>query len=99
MNKDTIELDRRTDFPWGYGVTSESYTESTILNKIIEWSKPKTPICGVSIQKQVYKHLTRVEYENITEDPSKFHKPFNGERGFTPIPVCDRVVYLDIYWQ
>lgn len=95
MNKYTIELDRRTDFPLGYGVISESYTENTILNKIIEWSKPKTVI--PESEKQVYKHLTRVEFENVSQD--KFYKPFNGERGYTPINLCDRVVYLDIYWQ
>ena len=91
MNKDTIEIDMRKEFPVGYGVIRATWDESTVLHSIIKWSKSQIP------ERKVYKHLTRVEFENI--DMLNTYKPFNGEREYEAIHLCDRVVYLDIYWQ
>ena len=113
MNKDTIELDRDTNHIKGYGIMyphsqTKWLAEANILNEIIKWSDNYKSLAtnygnGAQLARQVYKHIVRVEEENVRND--KFYIPFeNDPEGArqcdqTPIPRCDRVVYLDIYWQ
>lgn len=112
MDKDTIELSRDKNHIYGYGLICPSEhesSESLILDKIIEWSQihkwsqydeQTGEGHGFLISnknKKIYKHLIRIEQENISTD--RFYKPFNGKNGHNLIPYCDRVIYLDIYWQ
>ncbi len=104
MNKTTIELERNTNHIKGYGmVKDKTWTESEMLDKIIEWSnKDDGPNLygGVRPKKQVYKHILRIEEENIREND--LYIPFQNDairHNQIPIPRCDRVKYLDIYWQ
>lgn len=97
MNKDTIELERDTNHIKGYGLSNEkTWNEIDILNKIVEWSQEKQGV-------KVYRHNLRITEENVRDNDLyiPFQNDPDGARqcGQTPIPRCDRVKYLDIYWQ
>ena len=96
MNKETIELERDTNHIKGYGmVYDKTWGEIDVLNKIVEWSRGKDV--------KVYRHYTRIVEENVRENDLyiPFQNDPEGARlcGQTPIPRCDRVKYLDIYYQ
>ncbi len=113
MNKETIELERDANHIYNYGSLIEKYTESLLLDKIVEWSKTDKEQqvafdeeYGVIScrKKQVYKHILRREQENISKDRFYDFKGFNDANywyNVSPqkIPFCDLVYYLDIYWQ
>lgn len=84
MKKETIEICREKSLK-GYTTLQESFTQSDILNKIVEWSKDKNIL--------IYEHLLRVGEENISKTE------FCSVCEDTVIPYCERVVYLDIYYQ
>lgn len=96
MNKTTLELERDRNHIKGYGLFYEkTWTQHDILNKITKWSEGKNIT--------IYNHILRIEEENIRENDLyiPFQNDPEGARqcGQTPIPRCDRVKYLDIYYQ
>lgn len=97
MKKDTIELERDSNHIKGYGILpymDKWNNESNILDAIVEWSRKRKTV-------KIYKHIVRVSEENISKDRfyvSNHIKTIHNEI-ITQIPYCDRVVYLDIYYQ
>lgn len=87
MNKDTIELERLTDFTFGYGRFMPKETTESLLDTLIEWSRKEE-----NKDRKIYRHLVRETDENIGETMTKQGQTFSTAS-------CDRVVYLDIYWQ
>lgn len=95
MKKTTLELRRDENHVYNYGLTyiPEQEKESSVLNKLVEWS------AGKSIT--IYKHLLRVEQEQSSDSPSqsRFYETHIPQVGYIKIPYCHRITYLDIYYQ
>src|SRR4051812_20259269 len=102
MQRHTIELDRRTQVPCGYGVLDwdgcagifcKYLSETYIMNLIIDFSKDKNI--------QVYRHSTRQEFQAYDEPPREFqHGPLGSTYKETSVAQHgDKVLYLDIYYQ
>ncbi len=91
MNKDTIELERKKHRK-GYGVINDcSYTENDILNVLVDWSRNKNI--------RIYRHLLRIEEEDMPDMDNGQFGPIGGPYTEVVYPRCDRVKYLDIYYQ
>ncbi len=89
MKKVTIELERDKNWQLGWGKMYDyHWTEDNVLNKIVKWSKGK--------KVRIYRHLVRLEHEfpdgTVYKSPIPGIVAGNGE-------ICDRVRYLDIYYQ
>lgn len=92
MTKDTIELHRETNFPYGYSRTNCPTSDSDeVLNAIIEWSRTKPGV-------KVYRHKLRSVYENDTGELYDFSKWVRHDSSVKTTKV-DIVDYLDIYYQ
>ena len=85
MKKETLELSRSRSIS-RYGDLNPPVSESDILDSIVDFSKDK----NISI----YKHLLRIEEENISTTEFYSVPTITGK-----IPYCDKVYYLDIYFQ
>ncbi len=85
MKKETFELSRTRSIS-GYGDITPPVSEADILDSIVDFSKDK----NIS----VYKHLLRIEEENIST--TEF---YNVPTITRKIPYCEKVYYLDIYYQ
>lgn len=83
MKKETVEI-YRVKCAQGYAFVSPPISESIILDAIVNFS------CGRNIT--IYKDVLRIEEENIST--TDFYE-FNDLK----IPYCDKVYYLDIYYQ
>lgn len=90
MNKAIIEIWRAKGAIYGYDFVTNPITETDVLDKLIVWSKEKE-----NGRKKIYKHFTKWEYENLSED--RFYTPEINKS--LKIPYCDHVCYLTIYWQ
>lgn len=92
MTKTTIELDRMKRHWSGWGVMFDKWTEQDsplVLDALVKWSteNPGT---------KVYRHTLWVTEENVDKDETLVKTLHNSAQ---PIHYCDRVAYLDIYWQ
>lgn len=92
MDKTTVELDRIKDHWAQWGVLSDKWgggsDSSLVLDLLIEWSK-KNP------EAKIYRHLLRCVEENVSAQPTLK----TSSNGTCEVYLCDRVVYLDIYYQ
>ena len=94
MNKAIIELGRVSNFPSGCGrFTYPTAEDSEVLDRLIEWSKANPAV-------KIYKHKVRCVEENVGEPLSYKDDPKSWSSGQTPrTATCDKVDYLDIYYQ
>ncbi len=89
MKKETIELERDKNWKLGWGKAYDyAWGEMEILNKIVEWSQGK--------KVTIYRHLTRVEH--VFPDGTIYKPKIPGVVAGNE-EDCDRVKYLDIYYQ
>lgn len=92
MNKDTIELSREKDQPYGYSSTRNYTVDSEeVLEAIINWSRN-------NLEAKIYKHKVRFVYENDNGESYDFSKWIYHDSSIKTTK-CDFVNYLDIYWQ
>ncbi len=83
MKKETIEL-HRGKCTQGYVYISSPVSDSIILDAIVDFSRDKNVT--------IYRDILRVEEENISS--VDFYEFQNLK-----IPYCEKVYYLDIYYQ
>lgn len=89
MKKETIELERDKNWKLGYGKLFDyEWTPNKILDKVVEFTKRK--------KIRVYSHIVRLEHE--FPDGSVYQSQIPGMIGGNG-ELCDRVRYLDIYYQ
>lgn len=91
MDKTTIELERTKNHWSNYGVILDKWTNndsSLVLDAVLEWSKTNP-------EANIYRHKIRVVEENLAETPVVV----KTEQSKIGVRYCDRVVYLDIYYQ
>lgn len=94
MKIETIEMFRVRGL-YNYGYISPPVTEEDCLDKIVEFSSEKDII--------IYEHKLKLVDENISE--AEFYEPrecwwdiYSRKMG-PKVPHCDKVYYLDIYYQ
>lgn len=78
----------------GWGIMFDKWggdgdTNPLVLDALIEWSKTNP-------DHKVYRHRMWATEENRDSAPTLVK---TSEDSQCPIHYCDRVVYLDIYWQ
>ncbi len=94
MQKTTIELNRQTNSPAGYGRFTYPTAESDeILERLIEWTRANPAA-------KVYRHKVRAVEEGIGKlGPYKGRAEDWSSKTLPDVPACELVDYLDIYWQ
>lgn len=89
MRKKTIELERDKNWKLGWGKMFDyNWTEDKVLARIAKWTKGKNV--------RIYRHFTRVEH--IFPDGTVYKPLIPGIVGGNE-EICDRVRFLDIYYQ
>ncbi len=89
MDKDTIEIYRKTNAVLNYDFIINPVKEVDVLNCLMDWSNKEE-----NKGKKVYKHLIDWKYENVSKE--NFYSPY---RINCKVPHCDYICYLTIYFQ
>jgi hypothetical protein len=94
MKKTTIELDRMKRHWSGWGIMNDKWggdgdKNPLVLNALIKWSK-RYP------RRKIYRHVMWGTEENKDKEPTMVETSYKPQ---CPVHYCDRVIYLDIYYQ
>ncbi len=92
MHKVTIEIGRDLRHWSGWGFVLDKWGApdgKQVMDALVEW-------CRANPEARVYRHQYWATEENRDKEPSLVKTDCSDR---TKVHYCDRVHYLDIYWQ